>query len=746
MIQLLSDVLGLFLLVAPAWLTARLLRPRPTPLQAASDTLLLSLTLVPIVVFTMCLLSRSWLGPDWMAMVSGLLCCGLTAALVQRHWGDLHRWRDHLFGFERAAGPGTRAAVLAALVVFGLFLVNYDRRHFQYGCINAVVMQALTPEAAPVIDPYEEGDGPKGHSGPEGRDGPGPSDGPDRDGPRRPEGPPTMDLLDVHGTGQRLGTTAIIAPMVSLFDVFGFRLVYALLPTLCVLFGFRLVLRLTGRPRLAVACALLGVLNPYVMKIVILDENVMAFCFTTAALALLVEREHDRGALVLAGVAFGAALGIRHIDLPFALLAAVLIGWRPRALLLFGAVAFVAALPCTLHHQATYGSIFAHEHFIDEVRGTTTHSLLGLFTFEYTGLLNWPFADHLVRTPYNPYPTALYYPLNVLAHLGTALGALAVLGAWRLVRTDRRLTLALAAWLLPQLGLLAVLENWMDPNKMGLIITLFPALVVTLGLGLAWVDRWRRAAVAAATCAALSLLAIAAAHVHVKDDPRFYEKHPPVRPERVEYAEFERSLVTTGNPLPSLYFLQQYAPLRPVERLSMLAQDWTDRRFRRPAPEVQNPDAAAVAVTIDLSTPLIGRAAPIARVERPAGARVMDATASNVQLHIEDLHTWAHPTPAAGLLARHRTFEVDLYLRFGEEGFADVTSDANFTIEERPRPGLQTVRAATSQLTLLLRAGDRLRVLETVSLDEVCVYVWEIEVAEDGGGVDVSVPRKMFHN
>ena len=406
----------------------------------------------------------------------------------------------------------------------------------------------------------------------------------------------------------------------------------------------------------------------------------------------------------------------------------------------------MAALPCTLHHQATYGSIFAHEHFIDEVRGTTTHTFLGLFAFEYTGLLNWSFADQLVRTPYNPYPTALYYPLNVVAHLGTALAALALLGAWRLVRTDRRLTLALAAWLLPQFGLLAVLENWMDPNKMGLILTLFPALIVTLGLGLAWVDGWRRAAIAAAACAALSLLAMAAAHLHVPADPRFYEKHPPVRPERAEYADFERSLVTTGNPLPSLYFLQQYAPLRPAERLSMLAQDWSDRRFRRPAPRVQSPNAAPIAVTLDLSTPLIGQPAPIESLERPAGARVVDATAADVQLLLEDLRTWTHPTPAAGLLARHRTFEVDLYLRFGEEGFADVTSDAHFTIEERPRPGLRTLRASTSQLTLLLRAGDRLRILETVSLDEVCVYVWEIEVAEDGRSVDVSVPRKMFRN
>ena len=398
--------------------------------------------------------------------------------------------------------------------------VGRNRLSVQFSGINGVVMQALTHEASGAYDPHGNQDEDAVESTDWGR-----ADAHSSD--------TTMNLLDVHGTDQRLGTTAIIAPHVALFGAFGFRLVYGLLPVVCLLFSIRIGRRLLGRPTPALLAALAMTLNPYVFKIVILDENVMAFCLSSAALALLMEEPRAR-TIALAGWAFGAALGIRHIDLPLGLTALILIGWRPRLLAAFAGAAVVSALPCALHHQATYGALWIHEHFVDEIFLSVDHDFLGM-TFSYSGLLNWPFYGEVIRTPYNAFPTSIYYPLNTLAHFGTALCAIAVVGVVPLWRRHRRLLVALAAWIAPQYALLAVLENWMDPNKMGVIITLFPAMTVLLALGLGWLTTRRQWLVTGAVTIALSLTALTLGTLHFPDDLRFYDKYPRVRLEQPVY-------------------------------------------------------------------------------------------------------------------------------------------------------------------------------------------------------------------
>ena len=79
--QLFSDVVSLILLAAPAWILSRLLRPdAPTLLESVSETLLLGVTLVSIPVFTVAMLTRSYLGPDWMT-AGALIVLGVVAVI-----------------------------------------------------------------------------------------------------------------------------------------------------------------------------------------------------------------------------------------------------------------------------------------------------------------------------------------------------------------------------------------------------------------------------------------------------------------------------------------------------------------------------------------------------------------------------------------------------------------------------------------------------------------------------------------
>jgi len=705
-------------LVDPGFLVARLLRSEATPLQAISESLLCTLIVVPVPAFTVALMSRSYLGLPLLLSCSGLISALALGLLYRR--GDAPLWQRLSSG--STGTQGDMQVLLAAACVFVLFAVNYDRDHFQYACINGVVMQAISPEAAPPIDPHEE-------------------EGPIRS--RERERGARMDLIDAPGTGQRYGTTTVIAPWVVLFDLFGFRLIYALLAALCLLFGVRLARHFCPRPSLALLAAALSLCNPYVLKIVILDENVMAMAFATAALALALEG----GALVTAGLALGITLGIRHVDAPLAITLALLIPRRPRELLALFVPATIALVPCFLHHQFTYGSPFSHEHFIDEVFQATPHSLFG-WEFGYTGLLNIPFAEQWVRTPYNPFPTSLYYPLNVASHLGSLLCALALLGGIVLVRRHQKLAWALLAWALPLYALLAVLENWMDPNKMGLILCLFPLLTAAFAAGLTALDvapesrssqsRWLLLAV---LCLVVSCFSMGASKLEVPDDPRFYSKYSQVRVELPAYLEFERSLVTRGSPLPSWYALQQYTALRPMKRLRSLLSDYSDRRLRRPATKNQASSAPLRSIGIDLSSPWVSRRDFVRAQASSSGS--LDLSEPEAGFLVRGLSAWDQ-APAELRVVRDGPAQVSIYLRFGGEPFAEVQSERLFSIEEVQRPQLTQRTLQGTTLPLTLRDGDLLRLYETISMDEVLVYTWEAVISDQDA--ELGLARRMFHN
>ena len=65
-------------------------------------------------------------------------------------------------------------------------------------------------------------------------------------------------------------------------------------------------------------------------------------------------------------------------------------------------------------------------------------------------------------------------------------------------------------------------------------------------------------------------------------------------------------------------------------------------------------------------------------------------------------------------------------------------------MEEKERPDLATQTTSGSEFTLLLQVGDHLTVFETVSMDEVLIYAWDIKVGADQ--LEIGRPRKMFHN
>lgn len=300
-----------------------------------------------------------------------------------------------------------------------------------------------------------------------------------------------------HNQGQRLGPGILAAPLFALFEVFGYRVLYALQGLLLPGLGFALGALVLRRTWAAGLVAALLTFSPYALETRMFDENFLASIFGTLSLVLLLVR--PAGPL-LAGCAFGLFLSLRHTGvllLPVILTYIALVPEGPRHATrryLLGTLLFL--LPELLLHAflfASQGQVF--EGAMDRV--PALHNLFG-WEFKLPVLLNFPFVTEPLRSPYNPFPMLAMFPLDVVRRFGVLLIALVPLGLVHLFRTGKARAWLLVGWFVPMFAMLLVMSNWVEPNKMGVPATVLAPLVLAIIAGLvALADggmTWRRRA------------------------------------------------------------------------------------------------------------------------------------------------------------------------------------------------------------------------------------------------------------
>jgi hypothetical protein len=107
-------------------------------------------------------------------------------------------------------------------------------------------------------------------------------------------------------------------------------------------------------------------------------------------------------------------------------------------------------------------------------------------------MLNFPFVPEPVRSPYQAYPNAVAFPLDIASHLGLLLLALVPAGVARLWTWSRPGATLLLAWLVPLTAMVAIQSNWINPNKMGYHATAATVIVLLVVGGAAFLlDRTR---------------------------------------------------------------------------------------------------------------------------------------------------------------------------------------------------------------------------------------------------------------
>ncbi|MBM4394075.1 MAG: hypothetical protein FJ087_00115 [Deltaproteobacteria bacterium] len=456
-----------------------------------------------------------------------------------------------------------------------------------------------------------------------------------------------VDLLRTNPDDARLGNSALLAAALVLFGPLGFRLAFALCAFAIALGGY-----VVGRDAGGRGWGWFGLvflpLNSYVLTIALPDENLFALAIGTALLPLMLGPREDRddgagraaGRWIVLGALFGLLLCVRHaMILSFA--APLLVAWRERrraaAVGAFLVAVAVVTLPEHLHHLYALGSVLKFES--NPQFPPLPYELLGV-RFHWQGFVNWPLHDQVVRTPHNPFPTFVAWPLALAHHFGLILFALLHAGFVRVWLRSRERAAFWALWAVPVVAAIAVQEAWDQANKMGVILMVATAFVPWIAAG---GEAVRRRPVAAGGAVAALVLASWAGTAGIRDwrvpaDERYYCL-PGAWTERADLVDRAAAEATDAGLLPrppvaphvSGRFLAGSAvSLREALRSpSSAAVEWPLGFFGHEVP----PPGEPVTLVVDLSRDPFG--APFVTTDR--GPADLDLTAPGAGAIVEGL-------------------------------------------------------------------------------------------------------------
>lgn len=323
------------------------------------------------------------------------------------------------------------------------------------------------------------------------------------------------------------GNTLFTAGLMPLLGLHAFRILYVVFFAVLFLFVRALLVDLGARRWTATVAALFAVGNPYVLSIEVLDRNLIAFALS--AVLLHAVRVHKRSHL-LHGLLFGtlAGTGLRFLPVIHAVpvLALYVAGrTRLRGYLIFAGAA-LAVFAINLPHLGHHGL-----HSLGE-----TEPLWRLALSALTG--------H-GRTPFVPYPNAELYALNLLGHLGLGAAALGLVGAAVGWRRDRLFTASLAWLLAVPFAVLACQRDWLEGEKLRILLSAGLAWTLWLGLGLDHVARSERIGRRLAAAGLALLIAFSAALFMARGaalaDPLTYARKPIYQTETPAYVDLVRA-------------------------------------------------------------------------------------------------------------------------------------------------------------------------------------------------------------
>ncbi len=478
------------------------------------------------------------------------------------------------------------------------------------------------------------------------------------------------DVLSDRTQDARLGIPAVMSAFIALFQGVGLRLLFALCGGLIALGAYTLALVLGGGRLLGLVALAALALNPYVLKIPLLDENLVSLAFSATFVPWLLRH---RSPWLLIGLLASLVLGMRHIlvlALPAWLWAVASGPERRKALPPFLIGLAVGTLPYHLHHYLALGSVLRFESFSQ--LPAFPHHLAVFGDFQWHGLLNWPLHEEVVRTPHMPLPMWAMWPLALLDHFGWLLAGITGLGFCIGWLRDRRTWLFWLLWFVPAFAALLVQENWDYPNKMFVVVILFWAPLGWFLDGLRGLWRWPTGmAVGVAVCGgALWLLAASLGDVRAPADPRYTAHFGNDAAELPELVVSERHQATEIDFFPDYRRVNDYRAFATGQPIAQLGHDLGEFATAwKTAPWGWHPievpaQGPPVVVELDLSRPLWDNPNALKLVQ---GEPHVDATSGEgVQLAGPVTTTWDQ-RPLTVLVTPPGTPVAGIWILFGDQ-------------------------------------------------------------------------------
>lgn len=282
---------------------------------------------------------------------------------------------------------------------------------------------------------------------------------------------------------QRMGVTAVLAPMFSLFGLAGLRMVWGLTMAVVPAAAFAITARLGAGGFAALFAAILGAGLPALA--LVQDQNRMLLAMSAPAAILMFA--HKPRLRVVGGLwaILWAAEPMLVLVAPLSLLWMWARGGsarrRFRNLSVLASGFIIVAAPFVVRLLIMSRGPWLHEHFADIA--PQPYEFLGV-RFEFPAFLNWPFRETVMRSPYNPVPNLALVPLMVGIHWGLPLLAIPILGALKLMLESRwRPVVFGGGYFVFLAAFLALNENWTQRDKWDIVVMAYLPLFVFAGYG-----------------------------------------------------------------------------------------------------------------------------------------------------------------------------------------------------------------------------------------------------------------------
>ncbi len=465
---------------------------------------------VALATSLLLLLPFRWIGLEGIGLAPYLVVAA-SAAVSTLAWA-VHRRRRP--AKQPRATLGDRVALGTAAAFFGLFFIGIDGQAHTPWCLYEPLDQLMQ----------------------------GPAD----------EAP---SLLFDLGTYERLGNVAANLLPFSLYEMAGVRVASGLFAALMFLSTAALARRITGRTWAGIAAGALLMFTGDVLGSQVVNVNMIA-AWLAAVFLLLIQPGHRSLGVERTFVA--AALFCSRYMALLSMGALLVVMWRDRRdgeshvtllrrFAVHGALFALFSLPVHLFHLYTVGSPFAYRAL--EEYSAHPHVFLGI-PFTLHTMLNVPFFTELVRTPFNPFPMWIGWPVHAFRQWGVLGLSMILLGGTLLVRQAREQR-TLVSWGLfaaPMALFLLIQENWIQPEKLTIGLLLAPVATSALAVALVWLTGPPRRARIGIAVGALILVAGGTAlagavlqRVSFPEDPRFRTEYPTLRQETAEFSDLVRA-------------------------------------------------------------------------------------------------------------------------------------------------------------------------------------------------------------